>query len=94
LHNSFPLTQCKSGPVPKFIKHFKVQIRSIINKIPHSPDPVQSKSSPKLISGRDERSRIFQTLTQLLLLALTPAPTPKIFQISTPTPVYNPRTSK
>ena len=51
LRNVCPLTQSKPGPDPKFVKHFAFRIQSKINKIGHSPDPVQSKSSPMLISG-------------------------------------------
>jgi len=51
LRNSFPLNQSKSGPDPKFLKHFTVRIQSKINWIRNSPDTVQSKSSPMLISG-------------------------------------------
>jgi len=51
LPNSFPLTQSKSDPDPKLMKQFTVRIQSKSNKIRHSPDPVQSKSSPLLISA-------------------------------------------
>ena len=53
LCNSCSLTQSKSGPDPKFVKHFAIRIQSKINKIRHSPDPVRSKSSPMLISRTD-----------------------------------------
>jgi len=47
---SFPLTHSISSPDPIFLKRFTVWIQSNINKICHSPAPVQSKSSPMLIS--------------------------------------------
>jgi len=49
--NSFPLTQSKCGPNPKFMKQFTVRVQSKLNKIRHSSDPVHSKSSPTLISA-------------------------------------------
>jgi len=48
----FPLTQSKSGLEPNFMKRFTVRIQSKINKISHIPDPVQSKTSPMLISDK------------------------------------------
>jgi len=51
LRNSCPLTHSKSCPGPQFVQHFAVRLQSKFNKIRHSPDPVQSKSSPMLISG-------------------------------------------
>jgi len=48
----FWLTQSKPGPDPKFMKWFTVRIQSKFNKSHHSPDPVQSKTSPMLISAR------------------------------------------
>ena len=53
LHSSFPLTQSKTSLVPKFMKHFTVRVQSKINEIRHSPDPVQSNSSPMLISAAE-----------------------------------------
>jgi len=58
------------------MKHFAVRIQSKINKIHQSPDPVQSKSSPMLISDipqyifnsvstRGERILIFQLLIHI-----------------------------
>jgi len=47
----FPLSQSNSGPDPNFMKKITVRIQSKSNKIRHSPDPVQSKSIPMLISA-------------------------------------------
>ena len=66
LRNSFSLTQSKSGPVPKFMNHFTVRIQSKINKIRHRPDPVQTKSSPMLISGYEHESGLDQDWSQFL----------------------------
>jgi len=50
LPNSFPLIQSNSGSEPNFLKHFAVQSQPKINRIRNIPDPLQSKSSPMLIS--------------------------------------------
>jgi len=42
----------------KIVKHFTDRNQSKINKIRHSPDPVQSKSSPMLISALDSSPEI------------------------------------
>jgi len=38
--NYFLLTQFKSSPDSKYMKHFAVRAQSKINKVRHSPDPV------------------------------------------------------
>jgi len=50
LRNALLSAQLKSGPDPKFMKQLTVRIQFKFNKIRHSPDPVQFKSSPMLIS--------------------------------------------
>jgi len=56
-HDSLPLTHSKSGADPKFMKLCTDEIQSKFTKIPHSPDPVQSKYSliPLLYSSHSQR---------------------------------------
>jgi len=51
IKQNFPISQSKCGPGPKFKKSIPVRFQFKSNKIRHSPEPVQSKSSPMLISA-------------------------------------------
>ena len=46
----FSINSVQIRPDPKFMKQFTIRIQSKFDKIRHSPDPVQSKSRPMLIS--------------------------------------------
>jgi len=57
---SFPLTQSKSGPDPNIMKRSTGRIQSKIKKFGYRPGPVQSESSPMLISAEDHRHQKYQ----------------------------------
>ena len=65
----FPLSQSKSGLDPKFVKKITVRIQSKSNKIRNGPDPVQSKSSPMLISARDFKICAFRRIFKNVVIA-------------------------